>query len=181
MSGVDVLLLVAFAVALTFDFTNGFHDTPMAIATSISTRALTPRMGVALASVFNLVGAVITVVFFQAKVSNTIAKLIVVKVGLVVIIAGLIGAITWNLVTWYFGLPSSSSHAFIGGLLGAGVAAGGGFHVIQWSQLGPVLLSLLTSPMLGFVVAGLLDDGGVTRGDSGEGELLHRRQPGRPQ
>jgi len=152
----SVLLLVTFAVALGFDFTNGFHDTPMAVATSISTRALNPRSAVLLASVLNLVGALVTVLLFQARVSNTIAKLLVIKPGLLVVIAGLVGAIVWNLITWWWGLPSSSSHAFIGGLLGAAVAAGGGFGAIRWSAFLPTLLGLVTSPVIGFLAAGLL-------------------------
>jgi inorganic phosphate transporter, PiT family len=150
-----VLLFVAFAIAVTFDFTNGFHDTPMAVATSISTRALRPNQAVLLAAILNLAGALVTVLFFQAKVSNTIAKLLAVQPGLVIIIAGLIGAITWNLLTWWWGLPSSSSHAFIGGLLGAAVAAGHGFSAIRWSAFWPTLLSLITSPVIGFFCAGL--------------------------
>jgi len=127
----------------------------MAVATSISTRALSARNAVLLASVLNLVGALVTVLLFQAKVSNTIAKLVVISPGLVVVIAGLVGAITWNLITWWWGLPSSSSHAFIGGLLGAAVASAGGFGAIRWSAFLPTLLSLVTSPVIGFFAAGL--------------------------
>src|SRR5204862_6264001 len=97
-------------------FTNGFHDTANAIATSISTRALAPQAAVALSAVFNLIGAVVTVAFFQAKVSNTIASTLAFKAGLVVIMAALLGAICWNLITWYLGLPSSSTHDLRGGL-----------------------------------------------------------------
>jgi len=118
-----VLLWFTIAVAVVFDFTNGFHDTANAIATSISTRALSPRAAVGLSAVFNLIGAVITVAFFQAKVSNTIASTLAIKPGLVVVMAALLGAIAWNLITWYRGLPSSSTHALIGGLCGAGIAA----------------------------------------------------------
>src|SRR5438270_12104706 len=95
----DILLLITILIALGFDFTNGFHDTANAIATSVSTRAVSPRLAVLIASVLNLAGAVITVVFFQAKVSNTIAKIVSFKAGLVVIIGALVGAMTWNLVT----------------------------------------------------------------------------------
>src|SRR5437763_1731662 len=120
-----ILLWFTIAVAVVFDFTNGFHDTANAIATSISTRALSPRAAVGLSAVFNLIGAVITVAFFQAKVSNTIASTLAIKPGLVVVMAALLGAIAWNLITWYRGLPSSSTHALIGGLCGAGIAAAG--------------------------------------------------------
>src|SRR5207247_7759645 len=100
----QLLLLATILIAVGFDFTNGFHDTANAIATSVSTRAVSPRMAVLISAVLNLAGAVITVVFFQPKVSHTIAKIVAFKVGLVVIIAALIGAIAWNLITWYLGL-----------------------------------------------------------------------------
>src|SRR5437588_9623573 len=96
----QLLLLVTILIAVGFDFTNGFHDTANAIATSVSTRAISPRMAVLIAAVLNLTGAVITVVFFQAKVSNTIGKIVAFKAGLVVIIAALLGPLVWNLVTW---------------------------------------------------------------------------------
>src|SRR3989441_2783170 len=119
----DILLLITILIALGFDFTNGFHDTANAIATSVSTRAVSPRLAVVISAVLNLAGAVITVVFFQAKVSNTIGKIVAFKAGLVVIIAALLGAIAWNLITWYLGLPSSSTHALVGALSGAAIAA----------------------------------------------------------
>ncbi|HEY6118287.1 MAG TPA: inorganic phosphate transporter [Candidatus Dormibacteraeota bacterium] len=150
-----ILLWVTIAVAVVFDFTNGFHDTANAIATSISTRALSPHAAVGLAAAFNLVGAVVTVAFFQAKVSNTIASTLAVKPGLVVVMAALIGAITWNLVTWYRGLPSSSTHALIGGLCGAGIASAHGLDGVRWSALGKQVASLVISPPLGFVVAAI--------------------------
>jgi inorganic phosphate transporter, PiT family len=150
-----ILLWVTIAVAVVFDFTNGFHDTANAIATSISTRALSPHAAVGLAAVFNLVGAVVTVAFFQAKVSNTIASTLAIKPGLVVVIAALLGAISWNLITWYRGLPSSSTHALIGGLCGAGIAAAGGLGGVKWSALGKQVASLAISPPLGFLTAGL--------------------------
>lgn len=150
-----ILLWVTIGVAVLFDFTNGFHDTANAIATSISTRALSPHIAVGLAAVFNLIGAVVTVAFFQAKVSNTIASTLAIKPGLVVVIAALVGAISWNLITWYRGLPSSSTHALIGGLCGAGIAAAGGLDGVRWSALGKQLASLVISPPLGFLTAGI--------------------------
>src|SRR5207248_11538380 len=150
-----ILLWVTIAVAVAFDFTNGFHDTANAIATSISTRALTPHVAVALSAVFNLVGAVVTVAFFQAKVSNTIASTLAIKPGLVVVMSALVGAIAWNLVTWYRGLPSSSTHALIGGLCGAGIASAHGIDGVRWSALGKQVASLVISPPLGFVAAGI--------------------------
>jgi PiT family inorganic phosphate transporter len=147
----DALLLAAIGVALVFDFTNGFHDTANAIATSISTRAMSARQAVLLAAVLNLAGALVTVVFFGSAVSNTIASLLK-EPTVTIIIAGLLGAIAWNLATWYAGLPSSSTHAFIGGLVGAGVAAAG-FAGVSWAALLKVLAGLVTSPPLGFAVA----------------------------
>ena len=113
----NVTLVAVVVVALFFDFTNGFHDTANSIATSVSTRALSPRAAVAVAAVLNFAGA-----FVSIKVAATIAKGIVdpATITLNVVLAGLVGAITWNLVTWYLGLPSSSSHALIGGMLGSG-------------------------------------------------------------
>jgi PiT family inorganic phosphate transporter len=148
-----ILLVITIVVAVGFDFTNGFHDTANAIATSVSTRALTPGQAVVVSAVFNLVGALVTVTFFHAKVSNTIASTLAFKIGLVVIIAALLGAIAWNLLTWYLGLPSSSTHALIGGLVGAGIAAAGGFGGVKWSSLVKQVLALVTSPPIGFVAA----------------------------
>src|SRR5215207_7129911 len=122
----DLTLAAVVAVALFFDFTNGFHDTANSIATSVSTRALSPRAAVLSAAVLNFLGA-----FVSLKVAATIAKGIVNAdvITLDVVLAGLVGAITWNLITWYLGLPSSSSHALIGGIAGSSVAAAG-FGVI---------------------------------------------------
>src|SRR5436190_39003 len=120
--GDDVILVIVVGTALLFDFTNGFHDTANVVATSISTRALPPRVAVTFAAILNFVGA-----FISLAVAATIAKGIV-DAGAVTsttVFAGLIGAIAWNLATWYFGLPSSSSHALIGGMVGATLAADG--------------------------------------------------------
>ncbi len=140
----EALLIVTILVAVAFDFTNGFHDTANAIATSVSTRALGPHQAVLLAAVLNLAGAIVTVVFFQAKVSNTIGKILAFKAGLVVIMAALIGAITWNLITWYLGLPSSSTHALVGGLVGAGIA---GLVCVSTRSAGWVV-ALLVLPLM---------------------------------
>jgi PiT family inorganic phosphate transporter len=151
----EVLLVVAIGTALLFDFTNGFHDTANAIATSISTRALSPRLAVLMSAVLNLVGALVTVIFFGSAVSNTIAKLLP-HPTVVVIIAALVGAIAWNLITWYAGLPSSSTHAFVGGLVGAAIAAAGGFGGVHWTEVGKVVTWLVLSPPIGFLVAAAL-------------------------
>ena len=116
-------MAVVTLLAMGFNYTNGFHDAANAIATSVSTRALTPRAALAMAAVANLAGA-----FFGAKVAATVGQGIIEApsghLGLVLCAAALLGAIVWNLITWWFGLPSSSSHALIGGLGGAALAAG---------------------------------------------------------
>jgi PiT family inorganic phosphate transporter len=146
----DLTLAAVVVVALFFDFTNGFHDTANAIATSVSTRALSPRTAVLLAAILNFLGA-----FVSFAVAATIAKGIVNPevVTLNVILAGLVGAITWNLITWFLGLPSSSSHALIGGVMGAAIAAAG-LDVVYWSGIWEkVVKPGLLSPTLGFVIA----------------------------
>ena len=146
----DLTLVAVIAVALFFDFTNGFHDTANAIATSVSTRALSPRTAVLVAAVLNFAGA-----FVSLKVAATIATGIVNpdSVTLSVILAGLVGAITWNLVTWFVGLPSSSSHALIGGIAGSAIAADG-WQVIQWQGVWDKAVKPgILSPILGFAIA----------------------------
>jgi PiT family inorganic phosphate transporter len=137
------------AVALVFDYTNGFHDAANAIATSISTRALTPRIALTLAAVMNFVGALL-----GQEVAKTVSEVISIpsnNSGLVIVLAGLLGAITWNLTTWYFGLPSSSSHALIGGMVGAAIAGGADVH---WATINEkVLIPMVASPIVGFVLA----------------------------
>jgi PiT family inorganic phosphate transporter len=147
-----LLLVIVVATALAFDVTNGFHDTANVVAASISTRALSPRTAIALASVLNFAGA-----FISLKVAATVASGIVATgaVTETVVFAGLIGAIVWNLTTWYFGLPSSSSHALIGGVIGAVLAAAGRSGV-EWSALmSKVVIPAVFSPLVAFVVAGI--------------------------
>jgi PiT family inorganic phosphate transporter len=156
VTATDVLLVVVILVAVGFDFTNGFHDTANAIATSISTRALSPRQAVLLSSLFNLIGALVTVNVLHSKVSNTIASTVTEHVGLVLIMAALLGAVAWNLITWYFGLPSSSTHALIGGLVGASIAAEGGFGGVKWATFWKQITSLVISPPIGFVFAAVV-------------------------
>jgi PiT family inorganic phosphate transporter len=150
----DTTLAFVVLVALFFDFTNGFHDTANAIATSVSTRAISPRLAVLGSALLNFAGA-----FMSLKVAATIAKGIVnpSSITLSVVLAGLVGAIAWNLVTWFIGLPSSSSHALVGGVLGASVAATGGFHVVQWHGIThKVLVPSLLAPLLAIPTAALL-------------------------
>jgi PiT family inorganic phosphate transporter len=147
----DIILVIVVATALAFDFTNGFHDTANSVATSISTRALAPRTAVTFAAILNFVGA-----FISVKVAATIANGIVDAeiVTTTVIFAGLIGAIFWNLLTWYFGLPSSSSHALIGGVVGAAFVAAGADAVKGAGLLEKVIVPALVAPIIAFVAAG---------------------------
>jgi inorganic phosphate transporter, PiT family len=149
-----LLLILTIAVALLFDFTNGFHDTANAIGTAVGTRAMTPRVAVAFSAVLNLVGAVVTTQFLHAEVANTVGSLVAPEdgVALSMLIAVLFGAITWNLITWSVGLPSSSSHALIGALIGMGLVAYG-LGAIQWPEVYPVFITLLSSPLVGLVIA----------------------------
>ncbi|HET6729381.1 MAG TPA: inorganic phosphate transporter, partial [Jiangellaceae bacterium] len=149
----SALIVAVIVVALGFDYTNGFHDAANAIATSVSTRALTPRAALVMAAVMNLVGA-----FLGTGVAQTVGSGIVelpeTESSLVVILAALIGAIVWNLTTWWFGLPSSSSHALIGGLVGATLAAAG---TVKWAGiLDKVVIPMIVSPLVGFTLAFLL-------------------------
>ncbi|MFZ0128732.1 MAG: inorganic phosphate transporter [Candidatus Dormiibacterota bacterium] len=154
MTGIDVLLIATVVIALGFDFTNGFHDTANAVATSISTRALGPRVAVAMSAVFNLLGALLAIEILHTHVANTIGSLVAPKhgVALGMIIAALVGAIAWNLITWRLGLPSSSSHALIGALIGMGVIAYG-VGSVKWGSVIPVVIALVASPAIGLVLA----------------------------
>ncbi len=146
----ELTLVAVVVVALFFDFTNGFHDTANSIATSVSTRALSPRKAVVSAAILNVVGA-----FISFKVAATIATGIVDPeiVTLDVVLAGLVGAITWNLITWYLGLPSSSSHALIGGMVGSAIAASG-WSVVDWNGLvDKVVIPSFLAPFLGIAGA----------------------------
>ena len=150
------IVVAVVAVALVFDYTNGFHDAANAIATSVSTRALTPRVALVMAAVMNFVGA-----FLGQKVAKTVSEVIsppVGTAGLIVVMAGLVGAITWNLITWYYGLPSSSSHALIGGLVGAamayGLLHGSVLDPVKWQTiLDKIVIPMVASPLFGFAAA----------------------------
>jgi PiT family inorganic phosphate transporter len=149
-----LLLVLTVAVALFFDFTNGFHDTANAIGTTIGTRALPPRVAVGLSAVLNLVGAIVTTQLLHAEVANTVGSLVAPEGGVAMsmLIAVLFAAITWNLITWRAGLPSSSSHALIGALIGMGLAVYG-VGSVQWGEVYPVFIALISSPIAGLVVA----------------------------
>jgi len=148
----DTIMVIVVATALAFDFTNGFHDTANVVATSISTGAARPQVAIGFASLLNFVGAFISI-SVAATVANDVVDSAVITPTIV--FAGLIGAIAWNLVTWWFGLPSSSSHALIGGVVGSAVAAVGLDAVIAEGLVGKVLIPAVIAPLVAFVVAGL--------------------------
>ncbi|HZW84038.1 MAG TPA: inorganic phosphate transporter [Candidatus Deferrimicrobium sp.] len=152
MLSTSVLLVIVVFLALAFDFINGFHDTANAIATSVSTRALTPRRAIIMAAILNFVGAL-----YSTGVAKTIASDIVNAkiVTAEVMIGALIGAIAWNLLTWYFGIPSSSSHAIIGGVMGAG-AAKAGFGALKLAGLQKIIAALVFSPIIGYALGFVL-------------------------
>ncbi|WP_134766774.1 inorganic phosphate transporter [Nocardioides sp. 1609] len=151
------IVIAVIVIALAFDYTNGFHDAANAIATSVSTRALTPRVALTLAAIMNFVGALL-----GQEVAKTVADVITIEngagelqvgvnTGLVIVMAGLLGAIVWNLITWWFGLPSSSSHALIGGLVGSAIAGG---VSVKWDTIvEKVLIPMVLSPLFGFCAA----------------------------
>ena len=151
--GTTALVVVIVVVALGFDFTNGFHDSANAIATSVSTKALTPRVALVMAAVMNVVGALIS-----TEIAKTIGSGIIDppsgRSGLVLVLAALLGAIVWNLGTWYLGLPSSSTHALIGGLVGAALAE---TEAVKWDGLlDKVVIPMVVSPLIGFTLAYVL-------------------------
>ena len=152
MLDIPALLIVIVIVALIFDFTNGAHDCANAIATVVSTKVLLPRTAVIMAAVLNLVGALL-----GSEVANTLGKGIVntdvVMGSQTLVLAALIGAIAWNLITWYYGLPSSSSHALIGGLIGAAVTHAGFASLNTASIVKKIILPMLLSPLAGFAVS----------------------------
>lgn len=145
------LVIVIIGIALVFDFTNGFHDSANSISTVVSTKVLSPRNAVIFAAFFNFIAAF----GFGVAVASTVSKIIqleVVPTGLIpyIILGALIGAISWNLITWFFGLPTSSSHALIGGLAGAGISAAG-LAAIKWSTIEIVVAFMILSPLIGLV------------------------------
>jgi PiT family inorganic phosphate transporter len=143
------LIVVIIGIALVFDFTNGFHDSANSISTVVSTKVLSPRNAVLFAAFFNFVAAF----GFGVAVASTISKIVelnYVRIGIIpyIVLCALIGATSWNLITWFFGLPTSSSHALIGGLTGAGISAAG-LAAIKWSTVGQVALFMVVSPIIG--------------------------------
>jgi len=152
-STMTITVLIVIAV-LAFDFINGFHDTAVAVATSITTRALTPKAAIILCAIFNFIGA-----FMGTAVAKTVGANIVDQANIKqwVILGVLISAIIWNLITWYFGIPSSSSHALIGALVGGGIAYTGSFNVVNWYNLfHSVIMWIFIAPVIGFTVGYIL-------------------------
>ncbi|MFM8502384.1 MAG: anion permease [Actinomycetota bacterium] len=150
MDSAFLLVSIIIVVALVFDYTNGFHDAANAIATSVETKALKPKQALLLAAVGNLIGA-----FISEGVAKTVGKGIIeveaTTTGLYVVLGGVLGAISWNLFTWWFGIPSSSSHALIGGLVGAAIASS---ETVLWSGvISKVAIPMVLSPLIGFSLA----------------------------
>ncbi|MEK3721824.1 inorganic phosphate transporter [Paenibacillus sp. FSL H8-0034] len=147
-------LIIIVALALIFDFINGFHDTANAIATSISTRALTPKFAIIFASVLNFIGAI-----YSSEVAKTVggkvANPATIPHGVEILIAALLTAIIWNLITWYYGIPSSSSHTLIGALAGS-VISGAGFAALNWSGFKEIVIILVLSPIIAFATGFLI-------------------------
>jgi PiT family inorganic phosphate transporter len=147
-----ILVIIIIFIALIFDFTNGFHDSANAIATVVSTKVLTPRRAVMFAAFFNFVAAGIGIVAVASTISKII-KLDIVQAEIIpfVVLGGLIGAISWNIITWALGLPTSSSHALIGGLMGSGISAAG-FSAIKYEPVRLAAIFMIVSPLIGLVI-----------------------------
>ncbi|XJZ28000.1 inorganic phosphate transporter [Bacillota bacterium Lsc_1132] len=150
MSGILILTILIVIGALVFDFINGFHDTANAIATSVSTKALKPRQAIVLAAIMNFLGA-LTFTGVAKTITSDIVDPFHLQNGHVVILAALLSAIAWNLITWYFGIPSSSSHAIIGSIAGAAIAAAG-FASLKYAGFLKIIEGLIFSPLLAFVI-----------------------------
>src|SRR5688572_1979698 len=149
----EVMLLVVIVLALIFDFINGFHDAANSIATVVSTKVLSPLTAVIWAAMFNFLAYWI----FELKVADTVSKTVHAEnITLLVVIAGLIAAIIWNLFTWWLGIPSSSSHTLIGGFAGAGVAHAGGFFALQMDKILPTVYFIVLAPIIGMILSYLV-------------------------
>jgi inorganic phosphate transporter, PiT family len=147
------ILVVVIILALIFDFINGFHDAANSIATVVSTKVLSPLTAVIWAASFNFLAYWI----FELKIADTVSKTVYPEnITLVVVMAGLIAAIIWNLITWWMGIPSSSSHTLIGGFAGAGIAHAGGFEAIQWAKVMPTIYFIVLAPVIGMILSYLV-------------------------
>ena len=146
----EYLFITVIVLALIFDFINGFHDAANSIATIVSTKVLSPLTAVLWAAMFNFIAYWV----FELKVADTVSKTVYAEnITLVVVLSGLIAAIIWNLLTWWYGIPSSSSHTLIGGFAGAGIAHAGGFAAIQWDKVSPTLYFIVLAPVLGMLMS----------------------------
>lgn len=154
MDGIFILTILIVIGALAFDFINGFHDTANAIATAVSTKALKPRHAIIMAATMNFIGA-LTFTGVAKTITKDIVDPFTLQNGTVVILAALIAAISWNLITWYYGIPSSSSHAIIGSIAGAAIAAAG-FSALNYAGFLKIVQALIVSPILAFVVGYIL-------------------------
>jgi PiT family inorganic phosphate transporter len=155
MDPIMIIVIITIGIALLFDIINGFHDAANSIATVVSTRVLSPKLAVLWAAFFNFIAMFV----FAPKVANTISKIVIIDPSdpafMYVVLAGLIGAIFWDLVTWWFGLPTSSSHALIGGLMGAGIAYKG-MGIIHWQKIIQTATFIPLAPLIGFAAAFVL-------------------------
>ncbi|MCD8914072.1 MULTISPECIES: inorganic phosphate transporter [Staphylococcus] len=154
----DYIIIITVAIvifSLVFDFINGFHDTANAVATAVSTRALTPRRAIFLAAIMNFIGA-LTFTGVAGTITKDIVDPFKLTNGLVVVLAAIFAAIFWNLLTWYFGIPSSSSHALIGSIAGAAVASQGSFTVLHFQGFTKIIIVLIVSPLIAFCVGFLI-------------------------
>ncbi|MBK7681461.1 MAG: inorganic phosphate transporter [Bacteroidia bacterium] len=144
------MLILVIVLALIFDFINGFHDAANSIATVVSTQVLSPAAAVVWAALFNFLAYWI----FELKVADTVAKTVRPEnITLVVVMAGLLASIFWNLLTWWYGIPSSSSHTLIGGFAGAGIAHAGGFDAVQYDKIMPTIYFIVLAPVLGMIMS----------------------------
>jgi PiT family inorganic phosphate transporter len=155
------LLIVIIVLAFVFDYINGFHDAANSIATIVSTKVLTPFQAVLWAAVFNFAAFFVSkYIVGEFKIGNTIAKTVTLQEGdplaLYVVLCGLLAAIAWNLLTWWFGIPSSSSHTLIGGFMGAAVAHYGTFAVVVAAKVLPIILFIFLAPLVGMIIAFLI-------------------------
>ena len=144
------MLIIVIVMALIFDFINGFHDAANSIATVVSTQVLSPAAAVVWAAMFNFLAYWI----FELKVADTVAKTVRPEnITLIVVMAGLLASIFWNLLTWWYGIPSSSSHTLIGGFAGAGIAHAGGFDAVQYDKIMPTVYFIVLAPVLGMIMS----------------------------
>ena len=147
------LIFVVIALALIFDFINGFHDAANSIATVVSTKVLTPFVAVLWAAMFNFIAYWL----FELKVADTVSKTVRPEsITLIVVLSGLIAAIIWNLITWWWGIPSSSSHTLIGGFAGAGIANAGSFDAVVMEKVMPTVYFIVLAPVIGMIISYLI-------------------------